>query len=155
MACRKVSHLSCAVTARTRPAPVWRWRCCHCMTVIEETLGGALPRSNAELCATRGQWLRVFNLIYEGEVVVGGVHRTTTRAGAPMRRRRSEWISGVELHRDTGRLVYVNRVIGRKHGRYIEHIVEIDTGTVIRDVNTPLAEHVDRGAAKPEQRRKH
>jgi hypothetical protein len=58
-----------------------------------------------------------------------------------------EQTSGDELHRDSGEWRRVSRVVDREHNRYTERIVDA-AGNVVRDVDEPLSEHRDRGAAK-------
>jgi len=57
-------------------------------------------------------------------------------------------VTGDELHRDTGQRLLVERVIDREQGRYFERITD-PAGNVVRDVEEPLRDHRDRGAAKP------
>src|SRR6266851_7981733 len=92
--------LHSTMTDESNPSPrltvVWRWHCCHCMTVLGETAVGTLLRPRPE-CSGCGERPRLFILICEGETVVGGRHRAT--ATGTTRRRQSEWMSVVEVHR--------------------------------------------------------
>jgi hypothetical protein len=63
-----------------------------------------------------------------------------------------EQTSGDELHRDSGEWRRVSRVVDREHDRYTERIVDA-AGNVVRDVDEPLSEHRDRGAAKRRRRK--
>ena len=137
------------MTDESNPSPpltvVWRWHCCHCMTVLGETAVGTLLRPRPE-CSGCGERPRLFTLICEGERVVGGRHRAT--ATRTPRRRQSEWMSAVEVHHDSGRLQYVERTFDRRHDRYRERIVDIETGTTSLQKDGLLAEHQGFGAAK-------
>jgi hypothetical protein len=57
-------------------------------------------------------------------------------------------VTGDEFHRDTGERRRVERVIDREQGRYWERITD-PAGKVVREVEEPLRDHRDRGAAKP------
>jgi hypothetical protein len=58
-----------------------------------------------------------------------------------------EWVSGDELHRDSGERRRVERVIDHERRRYIERITD-EAGNVVRDVDEPLSDHRGRGAAR-------
>lgn len=58
-----------------------------------------------------------------------------------------EWVSGDELHRDSGERRRVERVIDHENDRYTEHITDA-AGNVVRDVDQPLSEHRGHGGAK-------
>jgi hypothetical protein len=47
-----------------------------------------------------------------------------------------------ELFRKTGRMHEVERTLDRRNDRYYEHIVDVETGEVIRHKDEPLSEHV-------------
>jgi len=57
-------------------------------------------------------------------------------------------MSVVEVHRDSGRLKYVERTFDRRHDRYCERIVDIETGTTSLQKDGLLSEHQGFGAAK-------
>jgi hypothetical protein len=59
-----------------------------------------------------------------------------------------EWF-GEDLHRDSGEWRNRTRIVDRKNDRYREHIVSPD-GTVVRDVEEPLSDHLGRGSARRE-----
>jgi hypothetical protein len=48
---------------------------------------------------------------------------------------------GDDLHRKTGTWNRLERVIDREHDRYREHIVDPQSGAVLRDVDEPLSQH--------------
>lgn len=41
------------------------------------------------------------------------------------------------------------RILDRDNNRYVEKVVDPETGEVLRDVEEPLSEHQERGWAKP------
>ena len=55
---------------------------------------------------------------------------------------------GDNLHRATGKWNRLRRLIDRRKDRYVEHIVDGETGEVIRAVDKPLSEHRGRGSAR-------
>ena len=58
-----------------------------------------------------------------------------------------EAFTGFDYHRDRHEWRQVSRVVDRENDRYIERIVDA-AGNVVRDVDEPLSQHRDRGAAK-------
>ena len=59
-----------------------------------------------------------------------------------------ESVSGMDLHRNTGRMSNLTRVIDRLNNRYTETITDPETGEVLREVDEPLTGHTGRGSAK-------
>lgn len=64
--------------------------------------------------------------------------------GEPVLRTRT----GDDLTVSTGRWAKLDRVIDLEHDHYYEHIVDAETGEVLRHVDEPLSEHRDRGSAR-------
>ncbi|MFT3916567.1 MAG: hypothetical protein QM704_21555 [Anaeromyxobacteraceae bacterium] len=60
-----------------------------------------------------------------------------------------EGLSGDEIRKATGGWVKKDRLIDREHDRYVEHVVDIETGEVLRNCDEPLSEHVGHGSDKP------
>jgi hypothetical protein len=56
---------------------------------------------------------------------------------------------GDDLWRKMSRWMKLERLIDRRHNRYYEHIEDPSSGAVIRHVDEPLADHKQRGSAKP------
>jgi hypothetical protein len=61
----------------------------------------------------------------------------------------AETFQGDDIHRKTGRLSKIERIIDREHDKYRELITDSETGDVLRECNEPLTQHVRRGSAKP------
>jgi hypothetical protein len=59
-----------------------------------------------------------------------------------------EALTGDDLHRGSGEWRRVSRVIDHENDRYTERITDA-AGNVVRDVDEPLSQHRNRGAAKP------
>ena len=58
-------------------------------------------------------------------------------------------VQGDDIHRKTGRLSKIERVIDRENGKYHELITDAETGDILRECDEPLTQHVRRGSAKP------
>jgi hypothetical protein len=74
-----------------------------------------------------------------------GLIRTSVRL-VHRRRRGAESIGGLDLHRDTGEIRHVVRLIDRPNDRYYERITDPD-GNFVREVDEPLSEHWGHGTA--------
>jgi hypothetical protein len=48
-----------------------------------------------------------------------------------------------------GRFVQLNQVVDHEAGRYLKKVVDPVTGEILREVDEPLADHQNRGSAKP------
>ncbi len=60
----------------------------------------------------------------------------------------SEITSGHDLHRDSGKWMFLERIIDRGKNWYKEIITDIETKKIIRHVEHPLDQHVGHGSAK-------
>lgn len=61
---------------------------------------------------------------------------------------RTHIISGREQSIATGRWMDKERVIDKNNDYYRERIADAETGEVVRDVEEPLSQHLNRGSAK-------
>jgi hypothetical protein len=52
----------------------------------------------------------------------------------------------------SGRMVKKDRLIDRVNDLYVEKVADADTGEVLREVEEPLSEHINRGSAKDPRR---
>ncbi len=80
------------------------------------------------------------------------LERWRTKLKGPLlrrRRRAREMLQGQDLHRKTGRWLYLYRLIDRVANRYRERITDQVTGEVVRDVDEPLDQHRGHGSARP------
>jgi uncharacterized FlaG/YvyC family protein len=64
------------------------------------------------------------------------------------KKKRQELITGNDLRKDDKKWMDKTRFIDRDRNRYIEKVVDPDTGEVLRDVDEPLSDHFGRGSAK-------
>ena len=58
---------------------------------------------------------------------------------------------GTEHSRALGRVVKKSRLVDRRANRYMERVVDPQSGDVLRDVDEPLTDHRGRGSAKKTQ----
>ena len=61
---------------------------------------------------------------------------------------RFDTYSGVEPSHKFGKLVRVHRTIDRDNNRYVEKVVDLQTGEVLHECDEPLSDHINRGTAK-------
>ena len=64
------------------------------------------------------------------------------------RRYSAETVEGIDKRRDGAGHVKIRRVIDRDSERYMEHVIDQQTGEVLQSVNEPLPRHVGRGAQR-------
>lgn len=57
--------------------------------------------------------------------------------------------TGADWSHSLQRFVEKIRILDRDNNRYVEKVVDPETGEVLRDVEEPLSEHQGRGSAKP------
>jgi hypothetical protein len=119
--------------------------CGSCGQQLEES-PQLLPEQRTP-CPTCGSTTRNFNV---------EIHETVTaRTKLGLKHKRQglrkpiyEEVSGEDLHRKTGLWSKLLRIIDRQNNRYKEEIINSETGEVLRTVDHPLTDHVDRGSAK-------
>ncbi|MBS1113374.1 MAG: hypothetical protein H6Q92_1137 [Nitrospirae bacterium] len=68
------------------------------------------------------------------------------------RRYSVETVEGIDKRRDSGGNVEIRRVIDRDSDRYREHIVDLQTGEVLRNVDERLSKHVGRGTQRQKKK---
>lgn len=119
-------------------------QCGGCKQPIDES--PSLPVEQRKPCSSCGSLGRIHNVEIQEEVQLS--------AGLGIKQRRPgfkkpiyEAIGRPDLHRNTGRLSFLVRIIDRLRNRYHEHITDIETKEVIRSVDEPLTAHVNRGSA--------
>jgi hypothetical protein len=118
------------------------------MHILHETADATFKRPMPpRQCPACGSAEGEFALVYEGDQMVGGLHKLGVRA-AERRRRFDEGFEGVEVQRSTRRLVYRTVQINRSRDEYVERIVVVDTGEVLVDKKERLSDHTDRGSAR-------
>ena len=59
-----------------------------------------------------------------------------------------EGFAGDDFHRQSGRWCKKKRVIDRQNDRYLEEVVDPDTGAVVHYCDEPLSRHQGHGDAK-------
>ena len=119
-------------------------QCSGCGTPLQEPT----RIEDREPCPTCGSLARTVNASFTDTVQARERLNLKARHGdvgevKPYR----EQINGDELHRDSGEWHRVSRVVDREDDRYTERITD-EAGNVVREVDEPLSDHRDRGAAK-------
>jgi hypothetical protein len=61
---------------------------------------------------------------------------------------RFDTYSGIEPSHKFGKLVRVHRTIDRDNNRYIEKVIDLQSGEVLHECDEPLSDHINRGTAK-------
>ena len=59
-----------------------------------------------------------------------------------------EGIVGDDLHHDSGKWMYKERVVDREKNKYKEIITDPETGKIVRKCEEPLDKHIGHGSAK-------
>jgi len=61
---------------------------------------------------------------------------------------RADTYSGVEHSHKHGKLVRVHRTIDKDNDRYIEKVIDIQSGEILHECDEPLSKHINHGTAK-------
>jgi hypothetical protein len=124
-------------------------------TVSCSGCGASVPGriEDREPCPTCGSIDRTFTVSLTDEVEAHDSLAYKARHGDVGKvKPHHEAFTGFDYHRDTKEWRQVSRVVDRESDRYTERIVDA-ARSVVRDVDEPLSEHRDRGAAKRRRRR--
>ncbi|HZA84551.1 MAG TPA: hypothetical protein VFC13_24255 [Actinomycetes bacterium] len=101
-----------------------------------------------EPCPACGSTARTFAVTFTDKAEAHDSLATKARHGdVGEAKPHREAFTGFDYHRDTKEWRQVSRVVDREGDRYTERIVDA-AGNVVRDVDEPLSDHRDRGAAK-------
>jgi hypothetical protein len=120
-------------------------KCAKCSTVINDAPD--VPVADRTLCPTCGSTARLFEVeIRETSVLRDsrGMKARHGGAGRPF----FEAKEGANLHRKSGRWMQRDLVIDRDNDRYLERVVDPETGAVIHECEEPLSQHQRHGTAK-------
>ena len=120
-------------------------QCKNCACVLNES--PSLPVDQRQPCQSCGS----LNRHHNAELA----ERVEARASLGLKHKRPgfkkpiyEEVVKPDLHRKTNRWSFLVRIIDRYRNRYREHITDIESGRVVRSVDEPLTDHVNRGSAK-------
>jgi hypothetical protein len=119
--------------------------CSQCGTRIDEPHN--TPPDQRLPCPSCGSKARTFNVHLSETVTLReklGVKQKRPGFKKPI----YESVGGDDLHRNTGEWSHLSREIDRLNDRYREKIVSSKTGAVLREVDEPLSQHVNRGSAR-------
>src|SRR5262245_17457228 len=129
-------------------------KCGKCLAVLIDAPD--IPVEQRTPCPNCGSTVRVF----EAEITETAI----TRESLGMKARHGasgrpfyEGKSGADLHRATGQWMERDLVIDRENDRYVERVVDPNTGEVVHICEEPLSKHQGHGTAKkksPDERRR-
>jgi DNA-directed RNA polymerase subunit RPC12/RpoP len=120
-------------------------KCANCSAVVDHA--PSVPVEQRTQCPNCGSTARVC----EVEIVATSIARTSLAGKArhgPTGRPFYKFKSGADLHRDTGQWMERDMVIDRQNDRYIERVVDPETGEVLHTCEEPLRKHQGHGRAK-------
>jgi len=83
-----------------------------------------------------------------GRLAAKGITR-----GARRRKGKYEYevLKGNEFN-SAGHMMRKERIIDRQNDRYIENVIDEDTGETVRQIDEPLSQHMGRGSAKSKKK---
>ena len=120
-------------------------KCGKCLAVLDDAPN--IPVEQRTPCPNCGSTARVF----EVEIIATAIARESfgmkARHGAGGRPF-YESKSGANLHRATDRWMQRDLVVDRESDRYIERVVDPDTGKIVHVCEEPLSKHQGHGTAK-------
>jgi hypothetical protein len=125
-------------------------KCAKCSTVLADA--PEVPVSQREPCPTCGSTGRLFEVEIKATLEVLTSWRMKARhgvTGPPF----FEAKAGADLHRKSGRWMQRDLVIDRDNDRYLERVVDPETGTVVHECEEPLSQHQGHGTPKRKGRK--
>lgn len=120
-------------------------KCADCLAVLDGEQN--IPVEQRKPCRNCGSTARVFEVEIAETVTVRealGMKARHGIGGRPF----YETKSGADLHRATGRWMQRDLVIDRENDRYVERVVDPETGEIVHVCEEPLSEHQGHGTAK-------
>ncbi len=124
--------------------------CGNCGLLLHEDLGQ--PAENRPPCPACGSTTRAIHVTvydtasFSEKLGVKGRH---AGGGKPF----MEQIHGADLHRKTGKLMHLSRIIDRENDLYHEVVTDPITGEVVHECKEPLSHHVGHGIAKQKRKK--
>jgi len=126
--------------------PNFSVQCGGCGRVLDETA----QQVERPPCPHCGSELRQINVSVTDEVQIkeqiGVKAKDATKTGK--QKIRIEQLIGDDQHRKSGKWYKKVRVIDRENDRYLEEVVDPDTGEMIHRCEEPLSQHHGHGSAK-------
>jgi len=121
--------------------------CANCNSELPDDL----PDQTRAPCNNCGSTARAYHEILTDTIVAHDGHRAKAkRPSLPSAKRlRFDTYSGVEQSHKYGNLVRVHRTIDKDNDRYVEKVLDLQTGEVLHECDEPLSQHVNHGSAKP------
>ena len=120
--------------------------CTNCRASLPHDLPGQ-PRSPCPHC---GSSSRSYTESITERIVAHDGHRAKIkRPSLPSAKKlRADTYSGVEHSQKHSKLVRVHRTIDKDNDRYIEMVVDMQTGEILHECHEPLSKHTNHGTAK-------
>jgi len=124
--------------------------CSDCHELLDESY----QPPNQKGCPRCGSLRRTIQVGAILSTMVGFHAKASWRTGDRKRGKPLRWgVTGDDLHSESGRWNKLERTFDRIMDLYYEHIVDGETGVVIRHCVEKLSEHIGRGSAKSLKRR--
>ncbi len=117
-------------------------RCKKCNVYFDELQNSAVSPSCPYCGALQDLSVQVAENVYIHEIV----KKKDKLVGK--RRAVSEQIAGDDFHRKTQKWTHKERIIDRRKNKYMEIVIDSETGEVIHHCEEPLDQHVGHGSAK-------
>lgn len=119
--------------------------CGNCGLPLEEDPNQ--PAEDRPACPACGSTARAFHITVHDSVTFHeklGMKGRHAGGGKPF----IEQIQGADLHRKTGKLMHLSRIIDRENDLYHEVVTDPETGEILHECKEPLSQHVGHGSAK-------
>jgi len=119
--------------------------CATCALELPDDLPGQKPP-----CPKCGSTKRSHSAdVSEGIGLHNGLRLKALKPELPSAKKlRFDTYVGVEKSHKHGRLVRVERTIDKDNDRYIERVVDLQTGELLHECDEPLSQHINHGTAK-------
>ena len=123
--------------------------CAECGNTVDEPIN----KQESDPCPHCGSNRRIMDIDHGEEIVelnikVQSISKIKDPKQTGRRKIRQERLFGDNLHKESGKWDKKERIIDRENDRYIEKIIDPETGEVIRHCDEPLSEHQGHGYAK-------
>ena len=120
--------------------------CANCNAELPDDLLGQ-PRSPCPRCGSTSR--SYTESLIDCIAVHDSLRAKVKRPSLPSDKKlRADTYSGVEHSHKHGKLVRVQRTIDKDNDRYIEKVIDIQTGEILHECDEPLSTHINHGTAK-------
>jgi hypothetical protein len=121
--------------------------CANCKNELPDDL----PGQTRAPCPNCGSIARTYlDSLTDGIAAHDGHRAKAKRPSLPSAKKlRFDTYSGVEHSHKFGKLVRVHRTIDKDNDRYMEKVIDMQTGEILHECDEPLSQHTNHGTAKP------